>query len=202
MFYTPDSRDRGRLPHDPFKAIVAPRPIGWIGTRSATGADNLAPYSFFNGVNHAPPMVMFSSTGMKDSATNALDTRVFTWSLATEALAEQMNASCAPLPHGTSEFEAVGIEAAQGRVVDAPFVAASPAALECVVVHDARLRDTDGAECDQWLVVGQVVGVHLDEGHLTSDGRFDTRRARPLMRAGYLDEYLVADTELRMSRPH
>ncbi|TIC79981.1 flavin reductase family protein [Nocardioides sp. GY 10127] len=201
MFYAPGERDRTRLPHDPFKALVAPRPIGWISTRGLDGSVNLAPYSFFNAVCDSPPMVLFSSTGRKDTLTYALERGEFTWNLATRALAEAMNETCAPLPRGVSEFERAGLALAEGVAVETPRVAASPASLECVVVGHERLRDRHGRDLDQWTVTGEVVGVHLDEGLLTPDGRFDTRAAAPLMRAGYRDEYLVADTPLAMLRP-
>ena len=201
VFYEPADRDRTLLPHDPFKAIVAPRPIGWISTRTADGTTNLAPYSFFNAVGDRPPMVMFSSTGFKDTASLALESGEFCWNLATLALAEQMNTTSRPLARGENEAEVAGLELLPGRMVGAPRVAASPASLECVVVHSTHLRDRHGAEVDQWLVVGEVVGVHLDPALITGDGRFDTRAAQPLMRAGYTDEYFVADTALRMARP-
>ena len=200
VFYEPSQRDRDLLPHDPFKAIVAPRPIGWISTRGEDGTTNLAPYSFFNAVGDRPPMVMFSSSGMKDTLTLALASGEFCWNLATRSLAEQMNTTSRPLPLGEDEAAVAGLELAPGRVVGAPRVVASPASLECVVVHSARLRDRHGTEVDQWLVVGEVVGVHVDPAYVV-DGRFDTRAAEPLMRAGYMDEYLVADTLLRMERP-
>lgn len=201
VFYEPAARDRDLLPHDPFKAIVAPRPIGWISTRTADGTTNLAPYSFFNAVGDRPPMVMFSSVGMKDTASLALESGEFCWNLVSRDLAELMNATSRSLPRGDDEAAATGLELEPGRVTGAPRVVASHASLECVVVHSTQLRDRHGAETDHWLVVGEVVGVHLDEALLTPDGRFDTLAAQPVMRAGYTDEYLVADTMLRMTRP-
>lgn len=201
VFYEPSARDRDLLPHDPFKAIVAPRPIGWISTRTADGTTNLAPYSFFNAVGDRPPMVMFSSIGMKDTASLALESGEFCWNLVSRGLAEQMNATSRSVPRGTDEAELAGLELAPGELVGAPRVVASHASLECVVVHSTRLRDRHGAETDQWLVVGEVVGVHVDPALITAEGRFDTLAAQPLMRGGYVDEYLVADTMVRMTRP-
>lgn len=201
MFYEPAARDRAVLPHDPFKAIVAPRPIGWISTRGEDGIPNLAPYSFFNAVADHPPIVMFSSSGMKDSATNAIATGEFVWNLATHALREQMNLTSKELPHGESEFAFAGLAEAPSRVVDAPRVADSPASLECRVTQVLRLEDAAGSPIERWMVLGQVVGVHLDERFILPDGRVDTVAMRPVMRGGSLDEYTVADNLFLMPRP-
>jgi flavin reductase (DIM6/NTAB) family NADH-FMN oxidoreductase RutF len=200
LFYEPHRRDRSALPHDPFKALVAPRPVGWISTRGPGGAVNLAPYSFFNAVCEAPMMVAFSSQGPKDSSTFAGSVREFVWNLATYDLREQMNESSAPLPRGTSEFEHTGLEMAQSRIVAAPRVAASPCSMECRVTQALELRDLDGRHVDQYLVIGQVVGVHLDERYVV-DGQVDTAAIRPVARCGYLDEYAVVDGLFRMDRP-
>ena len=125
MFYEPDRRDRALLPHDPFKAMVAPRPIGWISTRSLAGAVNLAPYSFFNAVGGAPPLLAFSSEGAKDSAAFAEESGEFVWNMASFALRDAMNASAASLPRGQSEFDYAGLETAPCVKVKAPRVAAS-----------------------------------------------------------------------------
>ena len=189
------------LPHDPFKAVIAPRPIGWVSTLSADGVANLAPYSFFNAVSDDPPIVMFSSAGMKDSARNALETREFVWNLASFDLREGMNLSSKRLPPGASEFAFAGLREAPPRVVAPPRVADAPVSLECRVTQVVQLQDLAGAEIERWMVMGQVVGVHIDEAFLLSDGRVDTAAMRPLARGGYLDEYSVADNLLRMRRP-
>lgn len=189
------------LPHDPFKAVIAPRPIGWVSTLSADGVANLAPYSFFNAVSDDPPIVMFSSAGMKDSARNALETREFVWNLASFDLREGMNLSSKRLPPGESEFAFAGLREAPSRVVAPPRVADAPVSLECRVTQVVQLQDLAGAEIERWMVMGQVVGVHIDEAFLLSDGRVDTAAMRPLARGGYLDEYSVADNLLRMRRP-
>ncbi|MEH3108387.1 MAG: flavin reductase family protein [Sphingomonas fennica] len=190
------------LPHDPFKAIVAPRPIGWISTMDGRGNANLAPYSFFNAVADNPPMIAFSSSLRKDSLTNAEETGVFGWNMATRALAGAMNATSAPLPHGEDEFAAAGLAKVPGRVTAVPLVADSPAALECRVTRIQRLADIDGVEIDQWLVIGQVVGVHIDRA-LLADGLFDTAAAGPILRAGYRDKYAAIDPDamFAMNRP-
>ncbi|MDE2018240.1 MAG: flavin reductase family protein [Hyphomicrobiales bacterium] len=199
IFYLPEARDRALLPHDPMKALIAPRPIGWISTMDRDGRVNLAPYSFFNQFGSAPPIVGFSSETEKDSAAFAATTGEFTWSLATLALKDAMNATSAALPRGASEFEHAGLEAAPSRVVKPPRVARSPAALECKVVDVIALKDVAGRRTGAVLTLGQVVGVHLDEDYVRG-GRFDTARAAPLARCGYMD-YAVADRLFELDRP-
>lgn len=201
LFYEPAARDRTILPHDPFKALVAPRPIGWISTRDPDGSVNLAPYSFFNAVADRPPMLAFSSIGRKHSASFAAAAGEFVWNLPTYALRDAMNASSATLDRGHSEFEHAGLEMAPSRIVDVPRVAASPCSLECRVVEDIQLRTVDGEPIDNHLIIGQVVGVHLDEAYVLPDGRVDTAAMRPIMRCGYLDEYAVVDELFHMTRP-
>ncbi len=133
IFYEPSNRDRDLLPHDPFKSLVAPRPIGWVSTRSASGAVNLAPYSFFNAVAEAPPMLAFSSNGSKDSATFAAEIDEFVWNLVTWELREAMNETSAALPRGSSEFERAGLEMAPSRLVAPPRVATPTAAVAAVI---------------------------------------------------------------------
>lgn len=199
-FYEPASGHG--LPHDPFKAIVAPRPIGWVSTLSASGIPNLAPYSFFNAVGETPPMVVFSSSGPKDSLANVEATGEFVWNMATRALAEAMNATSAAVPPETDEFALAGLATAPCRLVAPPRVAASPAAMECRLVQVVALHDLDGQPTASRLVIGQVVGVHLDRASLR-DGLFDTGGAHPIMRAGYRDQYVEAtpETMFRMTRP-
>ncbi len=201
MFYEPGARDRALLPHDPFKAIVAPRPIGWISTLDAAGTPNLAPYSFFNAVADSPPIVMFSSAGMKDSASHALARGEFVWNLATWDLREAMNQSSAVLARGQSEFAFAGLQSAPSRMVAPPRVAATPVAFECVVTQTIELTDAASRPIDRHLVLGQVVGVHLDERFILDDGRVDTAAMRPIARSGYLDEYSVVDEVFHMARP-
>ena len=199
-FYEPG--DGHGLAHDPFKALVAPRPIGWISTVSSEGIPNLAPYSFFNAVGDSPPMIAFSSNGRKDSLVNAEATGEFVWNMATRALAEAMNSSSASVSPETDEFGLAGLETASSRLVAPPRVAASPAALECRVVQIVRLHDLEGRETSNLLAIGQVVGVHIDRAYLR-DGLFDTGAAHPIMRAGYRDQYVEAtpETMFQMTRP-
>jgi len=200
LFYEPHLRDRTILPHDPFKSLVAPRPIGWVSTRGADGRVNLAPYSFFNAVAEGPPMLAFSSNGRKDSATFAGEIDEFVWNLVTFELREQMNETSAPLPRGSSEFERAGLEMAPSRIVSVPRVAASPCSMECRVVHQLELCDTDGRPIDQHLVIGQVVGVHLDETRLV-DSAVDTAALRPVARCGGPADYTVVEHLFQMTRP-
>jgi flavin reductase (DIM6/NTAB) family NADH-FMN oxidoreductase RutF len=197
VFYEP--RHGHGLPHDPFKAIVAPRPIGWISTLDAQGRPNLAPYSFFNAVHSRPPMLMFTSETMKHSAANAIATGEFVFNLVPRALFEAMNVTSGAQAAGESEFAAAGLAEAPCRVVRAPRVAASPASLECRVVTSMRLQDVDGAALEGWIIIGQVVGVHIDEAYLR-DGRFDTAAAQPVARCGYRD-YAAVEEMFEALRP-
>jgi flavin reductase (DIM6/NTAB) family NADH-FMN oxidoreductase RutF len=199
IFYEPHARDRSLLPHDPFKGLIAPRPVGWISTMALNGDINLAPYSFFNAFSGAPPLVGFSSEGYKDSASFAQESGEFVWNMATWDLRDQMNASSAPLPRGTSEFAHAGLEQAPSRLVKAPRVAASPASLECKVTQVVRLKDIGGAETDRHLVIGQVIGVHLNEAYLR-DGIMDITLMKPIARCGYQD-YAVVDKVFAIKRP-
>lgn len=199
LFFDPDQRDRTLLPHDPFKAMVVPRPVGWISTMSAAGALNLAPYSYFNGFSSHPRIVGFSSEGDKDSSTFAEQTGEFVWSMATWELREQMNATAASLPRGESEFAHAGLETAPSRLVRPPRVARSPAAMECRVTQVLRLKDLGGATLARVVVLGQVVGMHIDERFIR-DGRLDAAAMRPIARGGY-DEYSVVDKVFSMERP-
>jgi flavin reductase (DIM6/NTAB) family NADH-FMN oxidoreductase RutF len=200
LFYEPEGRDREVLPHDPFKALVAPRPIGWISTTSADGSVNLAPYSFFNAVAEGPLMLAFSSRGAKDSSTFAGEIEEFVWNLVTYELREAMNETSAPLPRGQSEFERAGLEMAPSRLVTPPRVAASRCAMECKVVHHLELRDLDGKAFDQHLVIGQVVGIHLDEAAIVGSGA-DTAALRPVARCGGPGDYAVVERVFQMFRP-
>jgi len=179
---------------------VAPRPIGWISTVSADGSVNLAPYSFFNAVGEAPPMLAFSSFGAKDSATFADELREFVWNLVTWDLREAMNETSAPLPRGMNEFERAGLEMAPSRLVAPPRVAAAACSMECRVVHHLQLRDLNGDALDQYLVVGQVIGVHLAD-FATRDGVVDTAALRPVARCGGPADYAVVESLFQMVRP-
>ena len=199
MFYATADRDRTKLPRDPFKAIVAPRPIGWISTRALDGRINLAPYSFFNGFSSLPPIVGFSSEGWKDSASFAKETGEFVANLATLDLRGPMNETWAPFARGDNEFARARLTMAECRLVAAPRVAESPAALECKVVEVVEIRTLTGALSGAVLTLGEVVAFHIDERFLVG-GRFDTARASPLARCGYQD-YAMVEKVFAMARP-
>ncbi len=199
MHYTAEQGHKPALRYDPFKAIVSPRPIGWISTRSALGVPNLGPYSFFTAIASRPNMIAFSSDGLKDSARNARDTGEFVFNLATMDLLEAMNASSAEVAPEVNEFDLAGIAMAPALCVKAPRVAAAAAALECRTTSFQEIQDIEGRGIDRYLIIGQVVATHIDDRFL-KDGRFDTAAARPLARLGYKD-YAVVDSVFELSRP-
>ena len=199
MFYTTDDNRHG-LAHDPFKAIVSPRPIGWIGSKGRDGSINLAPYSFFNAVADRPKLVMFSSAGRKDSQRNAAETGVFTCNFVGRDLAEKMNLSSAALPYGESEFDFAGLTAKQAELIDAPYVGEAFAVLECRVTEIMEPKTLSGAPSENVLVFGEVVGIGIDET-IVRNGRLDMSIARPLARMGYMD-YSEGSDVFEMFRPH
>lgn len=184
MFYEP-SKGHG-LPHDPFKALVSPRPIGWISTQAKDGSLNLAPYSFFNALGTNPHLVMFCSEGAKDSYTNALETGEFVANLVSSDLIEQMNASSVDAPHGVSEFDYAGLTPEPSRLVRPPRVREAHAALECKVTEILSPKDLNGDPTSRYMIIGQVVGVYISDDALT-DGMFDVVKAGNVARLGYLD---------------
>ena len=190
------------LPHDPFNAIVGPRPIGWISSRDAQGRLNLAPYSFFNAFNYTPPIVGFASIGAKDTLHNVRATGEFAWNLATRPLAEAMNASCAAVPPEVNEFELAQLTPAPSRVIGVPRVAESPVSFECRVTQIVQLQGVDGVPVETWLTLGEVVGVHIAAALLKA-GVYDTAAAQPILRGGGPADYfgIGAEQLFRMHRP-
>ena len=190
------------LSHDPFNAIVAPRPIGWVSTQDREGRRNLAPYSFFNAFCYRPPIVGFSSTGRKDSLANAEATGEFCWNLVTANLAQAMNLTSTPAPPEIDEFEVAGLTPEPSRLVGAPHVAQSPVSFECKVSQIVRLTGADGANTQSWMVLGEVVLVRI-RADLLTDGVFDTAAARPVTRGGGAADYFAIDERslFRMDRP-
>jgi flavin reductase (DIM6/NTAB) family NADH-FMN oxidoreductase RutF len=199
-FYEP--RNGHGLKHDPFNAIVAPRPIGWISSRGAKGDVNLAPYSFFNGFCYKPPIVGFSSTSRKDSVQNIEETGEFVWNLATMDLAKQMNATAAHLARDVNEFEVAGLTQAPCRLVKVPRVGESPVSFECKVTQIIQLQGANGEKAQAWLTLGEVVGIHIDKA-MVKDGVYQTQLARPIARAGRKGDYFVMtpETMFEMIRP-
>jgi flavin reductase (DIM6/NTAB) family NADH-FMN oxidoreductase RutF len=199
-FYEP-ARGHG-LPHDPFKAIVCPRPIGWISTCDAQGRPNIAPYSFFTAVSDAPPAIAFASDGWKDSALNARATGEFAFNFVTRELAEAMNKSSVMHTGGVDEFVEASIPKRPCRIIKAPCVAASPAVLECKLINIVELNRANGGKTDYKLVIGEVIGVQINNEFL-KDGLFDFASTHPVMRAGYRGEYveITPETLFTMIRP-
>lgn len=201
MYYRPG--EPHGLPSNPFNALVVPRPIGWISTRSAAGVDNLAPYSFFNAVAYDPPQVMFAATGdhssggLKDSVRNIQETGEFVVNLATWSLREAMNASAVGAPGEVDEFVYAKLAKAPSISVQPPRVAASPVHLECIHTQTVQLLTDDDER--NTVTFGRVVGIHIDESILV-DGRVDMGRLQPIGRLGYLD-YVVVNDVFRMERP-
>jgi flavin reductase (DIM6/NTAB) family NADH-FMN oxidoreductase RutF len=197
MFYDAVKNDHG-LPNDPFKAIVAPRPIGWISTVSPQGIANLAPYSFFNAMADNPHYVVFGAGESKDSQANIEVTGEFAVNLATFDLREQMNASSATVAPDVDEFELAGLEKAPCRLINVPRVAASPVCLECRLFQVVALPTTTAGNVYA-MIIGQVVGVHIDDRFI-HEGRVDTAAMRPIARLGY-SEYATVTEAWRMRRP-
>lgn len=192
-----------RLSHDPLNAIIAPRPIGWISTVSDAGVRNLAPYSFFNLFNYSPPIIGFASIGWKDTVANAKSTGEFVWNLATDALGEKMNATSAAIPADADEFDHAGLTALDSDVVRPPRVAQSPVNFECLVTEVFQLRSAAGESVDTWMVLGEVVKVHISPELLGDDLTYDTARAQALLRAGGRGDYFLPSDDHRryMERP-
>jgi flavin reductase (DIM6/NTAB) family NADH-FMN oxidoreductase RutF len=197
-YYEP-SKGHG-LPHDPFNAIVGPRPIGWVSSRSAEGVLNLAPYSFFNAFNYTPPIVGFASIGRKDSLNNIEATGEFAWNLATFELAEQMNQSCAAVGPEVNEFDISGLATAPSRVIAVPRVAATPVSFECKLTQILQLQGANGETVPTWLVLGEVVAVHIRRD-LLKEGVYDTAAARPILRGGGPADYFELGNLFKMARP-
>ena len=197
-----EPRNGHRLPHDPFNAIIGPRPIGWISSQSAEGVLNLAPYSFFNAFNYVPPIIGFASIGRKDSLSNIEATGEFVWNLASEPLGHQMNQSCAAVGPEVNEFEFAGLATAPSQLVKPPRVQASPVSMECRCTQILQLQGLDGNTVPTWLVLGEVVMIHIDE-RLLKDGIYQTAAGQPLLRGGGpADYFTISDAgKLLMYRP-
>jgi flavin reductase (DIM6/NTAB) family NADH-FMN oxidoreductase RutF len=201
MHYETAKNNHG-LRFNPFKALVVPRPIGWISTRNAAGELNLAPYSFFNGISDQPPMVTFSVGGRKDTLRNIEETRDCTCSLATMALRDSMNLSSATVDADVDEFALAGLETADCELVSTPRVAASPAAFECRYWKSMPLPrpDPDVDFCFN-LVICEVIGVYIDESYI-KDGIVDIASMQPIARLGYMDYSVVnEDSMFTLNRP-
>ncbi len=198
MFYK--ANEPHGLPYNPFKAIVAPRPIGWISTLDKDGVPNLAPYSFFNGVCDDPIILMFASGGMKDSALNVSHTGEFTFNYVSRFMKDAMNISSASVDPGVNEFETAGLEMVPGETVSCPRVAGVAAALECKLLQIVNPDTLEGNKAPYFIVLGQVTGIYIDDEMITPEGRFDTMKADPILRSGYHD-YVCLDELFELVRP-
>ena len=199
MFYRPE--EGHGLPHNPFNAIVTPRPIGWISTRGSDGQDNLAPYSFFNAVAYFPPQVMFASTSAKedrgdtkDSVAQIRDTGVFAVNIVEYAMRDVMNQSSGNWAKDQDEFEIAGVEKAECETINCPRVAKAPATLECRLTQIVKLPGEAN-----FTVFGEVTGVHMRDDCL-KDGMFDVLSFHPLTRMGYRDYSVIRET-FSLKRP-
>lgn len=197
-FYRP--KDGHGLSHNPLKAIIAPRPIGWIGSRDGNGILNLAPYSFFNAVNESPPIIAFCSSSRKDTLNNVETTGEFVWNLATRSLADQMNISCKSVAPEVDEFELSGLKTEPSVEINVPRVKESPVSFECRLIQIVQLKTSGGEQLNSWLVLGEVVGVHIKE-ELIKNGVYDTLAGDPIMRGGGLGDYFTLSDSQTFSMP-
>lgn len=200
-YYYEPAKGHG-LPHDPFNAIVGPRPIGWISSHDNDGQLNLAPYSFFNAFNYTPPIIGFASVGRKDSLNNIEQTGEFVWNLATRSLAEQMNQSCAAVGPEVDEFALSGLHTAPSKIVSVPRVLEAPVSFECKLTQIIQLKGADQQEVPTWLILGEVVAVHIAQS-LLNEGIYDTAAAGPILRGGGPADYFEIGPQalFKMHRP-
>lgn len=199
-FHSYDPAQGHGLPHDPLKAIIAPRPIGWISSVDANGRANLAPYSFFNIFCSAPPILIFGSEGRKHSIENIEATGEFVYNLATRVQAEAMNQSSGAYPAGVDEFVEAGLSKLKSETIAPPRVAGAPASFECKLLEIKPLVDLDGNTLPRELVIGQVVRVHIDTRYLFNK-LFDIAKAGTIARCGYRGDYAEVTETFEMLRP-
>ncbi len=199
-FYEP--RQGHPFKHDPFNAIVGPRPIGWISSQSEDGILNLAPYSFFNAFNYIPPVIGFSSIGRKDSLNNIEATGEFVWNLVTQAQVQAMNQTCKSVGPEVNEFEMAGLSTAPSRMVKVPRVAQCPVSFECRCTQILQLKNLQGDSLETWVVFGEVIGIHIEERQIR-DGIYDTANAQHVVRGGGPADYFTIgpDQLLQIDRP-
>jgi len=207
MFYEPNKNDHG-LQFNPFKSTVIPRPIGWISTLDRQGRTNLAPFSQFNNIGYDPPYVMFSGGtdvrghGRKDSVVNAIEGGEFVCNMATWDLRDAVNISASAVEPGVDEANLAGLEMIASRIVKPPRVARSPVHLECVF-HQCIVLPGNSIAHIMSVVIGRVVGIHINDNVLTNDGRIDVKSIKPICRLGYMDYAVISETfEMCPGGPH
>lgn len=198
MFYEP-KKGNHNLPHDPFKGLIAPRPIGWIGSYGEGGIANLAPYSFFNTVSAKPPILCFSSDGYKDSVRNIDATGAFSFNLVSSDLKDDMNKTAAGVEAHVDEFDLAGLEKQPCHLIKASMVAKSPVKMECVHLETKQLENMSGEKINNFLVLGEVIGIHIDDS-VIQDGLVKPQLLKPLARMGYMD-YVIGDVPFSLKRP-
>ncbi len=201
-FYSYEPKNGHGLPHDPFNAIVGPRPIGWISSQNKHGLSNIAPYSFFNAFNYVPPIIGFSSVGRKDTLNNVEETGEFVWNLVTFDLINEMNQSCVAYPPQVSEFDAAGLEQAPSTLVKPARVARARVAFECKCTEIIQLKRISGEQVQTWLVLGEVVQIHIAQS-LLKNGIYETAEANHVLRAGGPADYfkIGRDQLFKLPRP-
>ena len=203
MFYEP--KKGYPLSHNPFNALVFPRPIGWISSLSKKGIANLAPYSFFNAIAYVPPQVMFAVTayhslgGFKDSVANILTTKEFVVNLATEKLKQQVVQSSIEAPNEIDEFKLLKLKKRKSKIVKPPSVAKSPVNLECRLLKKIDLKTTSKNKDQNKMIIGEVVGIYIDNKFI-KDGKVNSLAMRAISRMGYT-EYCGVDSKFLMKRP-
>ena len=196
MFFLPMQHKAAGLAHNPLKAIVTPRPIGWISSRGSDGSVNLAPYSYFNAVCDDPAMVMFSAETFaggqrKDSLRNIEETAEFVVNIVGEAQFDAMNISSGTYPYGENEFIHAGLEMVKSQTVAVPRVGSVPAALECRL-HDTITLPRNAEDKGYVMVLGQVTGLYIDDA-VVVDGKIAYDRFVPISRLGYRDYGRTSD---------
>ena len=201
-FYSYEPKNGHGLPHDPFNAIVGPRPIGWISSQNKLGLSNIAPYSFFNAFNYVPPIIGFSSVGRKDTLNNVEETGEFVWNLVTFDLINEMNQSCVAYPPQVSEFDATGLEQAPSTLVKPARVARARVAFECKCTEIIQLKRISGEQVQTWLVLGEVIQIHIAQS-LLKNGIYETAEANHVLRAGGPADYfkIGRDQLFKLPRP-
>jgi flavin reductase (DIM6/NTAB) family NADH-FMN oxidoreductase RutF len=201
-FHYYEPRNGHRLAHDPFKAIIGPRPIGWISTVSADGILNLAPYSYFNCFSTLPPVLGFSSLGYKDTVKNIADTKQFVWNICTKPLVTAMNTTATEVGPEVDEFALAGVTPVASRMVAVPKVQESPVAFECRMIDLFQMKDSDQNLINSWFIFGEVVGIHIRED-LLINGIYDTAGAQHVVRGGGPGDYFDITKEqlFQLNRP-
>jgi flavin reductase (DIM6/NTAB) family NADH-FMN oxidoreductase RutF len=202
MYYEPHKNNHG-LKFNPFKSCIVPRPIAWISSVNRAGVVNLAPFSQCNILGWDPPYVMFSAFTRfdgrrKDSVANVEETGEFVFNMATYALREAVVLTSMVEEAGVDEMAQAGLTPLASTVVKPPRVAECPIAMECKHYSTSVLPSaTEGLYNS--VVMGRVVGIHIDDDIIIDGGKLDMVKARPLARMGYLDYTSV--TEVFEMRP-